>query len=116
MGREHSGIVPSPVQISGIRVAHIQGPERPVQVNRPSPGDGPIAWSKVLREGDRKRRLGHGRSGLIYRVDQGREWTVVVTASRGRELLVGSAKLQDHALALAGMWEQAVLSGRVDVD
>jgi hypothetical protein len=23
--------------------------------------------------------------------------------------------MQDHALALAGMWEQAVLSGRIDM-
>ncbi len=47
----------------------------------------------------------------MYRVKQGRgEWQVVVIASRGREVIVGSARLQDHALALAGMWEQAVRS------
>lgn len=87
-----------------------------MQVKRREPSDGPIAWAKASREGGRKLRVGHGRSGLMYRVKQAREWVVVVIASRGREFVVGSARLQDHALALAGMWEQAVLSGRIDLN
>lgn len=112
-------IVSTPAHISGIRVAHVHAPERAVQINRPPLGDGPVAWSRLTREGGRRRCEGHGESGLRYRVERvelRREWVVIVIASRGREIMVGSAKLQDHALALAGMWEQAVLSGRVDVD
>lgn len=108
--------MPEPVHISGIRIAHVHGAERAVQVNRPLAPEGPIYWEKPVRGPQGKIREGQGRSGLRYRVEQGREWQVVVSASRGRTLLVGSAKLHDHALALAALWEQAVLSGRVDVD
>lgn len=87
-----------------------------MQVNRPQLHDGPILWAKPIREPDGKVHVGRGTSGLSYRVKQGREWQVLVSASRGREIVVGSAKLQDHALALAAMWEQAVLTGRVDID
>ncbi|HLT35724.1 MAG TPA: hypothetical protein VK034_05550 [Enhygromyxa sp.] len=104
------------VHVSGIRLAHVDCAERTVQVNRPAIHEGPIQWEKPVRGPDGKVRLGRGKSGLSYRIKQAREWQVQVVASRGRELLVGSARLQDHALALAGMWEQAVLAGRVDVD
>jgi hypothetical protein len=108
--------VSEPIHVSGIRIAHIHA-ERAVQVNRPPSVDGPIEWSRPTRgPTGGKVRLGQGRSGLSYRVEQGREWRVLVIASRGREIVVGSAKLQDHALALAGMWEHAVLSGRLDMD
>lgn len=39
---------------------------------------------------------------------------MVETAGQ-QTLEIGSARMQDHATALAAMWEQAVLSGRIDV-
>jgi hypothetical protein len=42
-------------------------------------------------------------------------WRVTVISSRHEEVEVGSARMQDHAMALAAMWEQAVLSGRIDM-
>ena len=100
--------------VSGIRVAHVQAPDRGVRVNRPQTLDGPIEWSGVVRVGGAKLRQGRGRSGLSYRVRQSGGWQVVVMC-RQREVEVGSARMQDHALALAQMWEQAVLSGRIDM-
>ncbi len=106
----------SPVHISGIRIAHIDGGEREVKTHRAVPTEGPIVWGKPVRSPEGKVRIGHGRSGMMYRVKQGGQWQVLVVAGRGRELEIGSARLQDHALALAGLWEQAVLSGRIDMD
>ncbi|WP_146156453.1 hypothetical protein [Enhygromyxa salina] len=60
-------------------------------------------------------REGQGQSGLLYRVHQCSGWVVTVYGPRGNEVEVGSARMQDHALALAGMWEQAVASGRIDM-
>ena len=77
--------------------------------------DGPIVWGKIIREQGVKCRSGQGDTGLIYLVSRQREWGVVVRTPRGRELEIGTARLQDHAMALACLWEQAVASGRVDM-
>lgn len=103
-----------PLHISGIRMGHAHA-EREVQTARAS-HEGPVMWGKIVREPDGKVRPGQGQSGLAYRVKQQREWQVTAVTRRGREIVVGSARMQDHALALAAMWEQAVLSGRVDID
>jgi hypothetical protein len=115
VGEHSTGVDSGPIHLSGIRMEHVHGAEREVQTPR-APSGGPIEWAKLVREPDGKARYGQGQSGLRYRLKQVREWQVVAVTRRGRELVVGSARMQDHALALAGMWEQAVLSGRVDID
>ena len=90
-------------------------PIREVQVNARVRREGPISWGKMSREGGVKSRTGHGKTGLVYILSRAREWRVVVLSTRGREVEVGTARLQDHAMALAAMWEQAVASGRVDM-
>lgn len=100
--------------ISGIRIAHVCAPEREVRVNRPDPGAGPIAWQRVTRVAGLKMRVGRGASGLEYVLRQGADWQVSVRGRRS-EVQIGSARMQDHARALAAMWEQAVASGRIDM-
>jgi hypothetical protein len=112
---EHWGSVPAATHIHGIRVDHVQAPERAVRVNRPSAVDGPIIWDRMTRTTGTKLREGQGRSGLVYRVRNRHGWTVTVASGSREEVEIGSSRLQDHALALAGMWEQAVLSGRIDM-
>jgi hypothetical protein len=120
--------VSSAIHISGIRVAHVEQPERGVRVNRPVETAGPIAWMETAKLAGVQVRCGRGRSGLRYHVRKrpstgagaasavgaGADWRVSVVTPRS-ELDIGSARLQDHALALAGMWEEAVLSGRIDM-
>lgn len=107
--------------------------ERAVRVNRPVGMDGPIAWGETSKLAGVQVRCGRGQSGLRYHVRKrsnspgsgarpgagsavgaGADWRVSVVTARS-ELEIGSARMQDHALALAGMWEQAVLSGRIDM-
>jgi hypothetical protein len=114
-GEHWAGVDSGPIQLHPIRMDHVHGAEREVQTPR-APSEGPIGWGKLVRAAEGKVRHGQGESGLRYRLEQVREWQVIAVTRRGRELVVGSARMQDHALALAGMWEQAVLSGRVDVD
>jgi hypothetical protein len=120
--------VSSAIHISGIRVAHVEEPERGVRVNRPVSMEGPIAWAETAKLAGVQVRCGRGQSGLRYHVRKrgssgpgassavgsGADWRVSVVTPRS-ELEIGSARMQDHALALAGMWEQAVLSGRIDM-
>lgn len=105
----------SAIHISGIRVAHVEAPERGVRVNRAEPVEGPIKWEAMQRVVGVQLRMGRGQSGLIYRVRRQDEWRVTVIGSRRQEIEVGSARMQDHAMALAGLWEQAVLNGRIDM-
>lgn len=93
----------------------MQAPDRGVRVNRPQMVEGPIVWSEVARVAGLKTRGGRGQSGLRYWIRQQGEWKVTVVSSRREEVTVGSARMQDHALALASMWEQAVLDGRIDM-
>ncbi len=39
----------------------------------------------------------------------------MVEGGHGQIIEVGSARMQDHAQALASMWELAVISGRIDI-
>lgn len=78
------------------------------------PVEDPIAWAKVERIAGRKLRQGTGRSGLVYHVVQGEQWRVWVETPRTR-MEIGSARMQDHALALAALWEHGVSSGRIDM-
>lgn len=106
----------SPTHIFGVRVAHVEGTARDVQVNRTEvPSPGPIEWSSISREDGLRVREGRGRSGLVYRALRSQSWRVFVQSKANEELEIGSARMQDHALGLAAMWEQAVLSGRIDV-
>lgn len=102
-------------------------PERGVRVNRPVGTEGPIAWAEMGTLAGVQLRCGRGQSGLRYHVRKrsgtagsgsaggaGADWRVSVVTARS-EVEVGSARMQDHALALAGLWEQAVLSGRIDM-
>lgn len=93
----------------------MQAPDRGVRVNRPETVDGPITWSEVQRLAGLKTRVGKGQSGLRYFVRQQGHWSVTVVSSRREEIEVGTARMQDHALALAALWEQAVLCGRIDM-
>jgi hypothetical protein len=120
--------VSSAIHISGIRVAHVDQPERGVRVNRPTGVEGPIAWGETATLAGVQVRCGRGQSGLRYHIRKrpstgpgtgtavgaGADWRISVVTPRS-ELDIGSARLHDHALALAGMWEQAVLSGRIDM-
>jgi hypothetical protein len=110
--------VSSAIHISGIRVAHVDQPERAVRVNRPVDMDGPIAWGETATLVGVQVRCGRGESGLRYHIRKrpgpGADWRVSVVGPHS-DLDIGSARMQDHALALAGMWEQAVLSGRIDM-
>lgn len=106
------------VHISGIRVAHVDGGEREVRVNRPADegsSDDPIHWGGIRRRDGVRVRCGQGRSGLRYWLVDQRSWRVMVETAGQQTLEIGSARMQDHATALAAMWEQAVLSGRIDV-
>ncbi|MCA9684127.1 MAG: hypothetical protein KC457_18150 [Myxococcales bacterium] len=107
----------APIHVDGIRVAHIHE-EREVRVNRRE-AQTSITWSKLGRAEGVTSRDGHGPSGLVYRLlrDQhgGGLWRVTVSGSQGRVIEVGSARMQDHAMALANLWEQGVESGRIDV-
>jgi hypothetical protein len=109
--------VNGPVHISGIRVAHVDGGEREVRVNRPTAHDAedPIQWGAFRRREGLRVRCGQGKSGLRYWLVDQRSWRVMVEAAGHRTLEIGSARMQDHASALAAMWELAVLSGRIDV-
>jgi hypothetical protein len=106
------------VHISGIRVAHVQGGEREVRVNRP-PSEAnsadPIQWGAIRRREGLRVRSGQGRSGLRYWLVDQLSWRVMVEAAGHQTLEIGRARMQDHAIALAALWEQAVLSGRIDV-
>lgn len=108
------------VHVSGIRVAHLDCGEREVRLNRPEVGEGderdqPIEWGPIRRQADLRVRCGKGKSGVRYwLVDQG-NWRVMIETATHKALEIGSARMQDHARALAAMWEQAVLSGRIDV-
>jgi hypothetical protein len=113
--------VSTAIHISGIRVAHVEQPECAVRVNRPASVDGPIAWGEMGRLAGVQVRCGRGQSGLRYHVRRrsGKagstpEWRVGVMGARG-EQDIGSARMEDHALVLAGLWEQAVLGGRIDM-
>jgi hypothetical protein len=114
--------VSTAIHISGIRVAHVEQPERAVRVNRPASVDGgPIAWGEMKKLAGVQVRCGRGQSGLRYHLRKrsgnagaAAEWRVGVVGAR-HELDIGSARMEDHALALAGMWEQAVLGGRIDM-
>lgn len=106
------------MHISGIRVAHVEGGEREVRVNRPTledRSDEPIQWGTIRRREGLRVRCGQGRSGLRYWLVDQRSWRVMVETAGQKTLEIGSARMQDHATALAAMWEQAVLSGRIDV-
>jgi hypothetical protein len=96
----------------------VEQPERAVRVNRPVGTDGPIAWAETATLAGVQVRCGRGQSGLRYharkRSGAGADWRVSVVGPRS-DLDIGSARMHDHALALAGMWEQAVLSGRIDM-
>jgi hypothetical protein len=107
--------VSSAIHISGIRVAHVDEPERAVRVNRPTSVDGPITWGEMGKLAGVQVRCGRGQSGLRYhvRTRPGSDWRIGAVGTH--ELEIGSAHLEDHALALASMWEQAVLSGRIDM-
>jgi hypothetical protein len=83
--------------------------------------DGPIAWGEMGKLAGVQVRCGRGRSGLRYHVRKrpgnagaAAEWRIGVVGAN-RELDIGSARMEDHALALAGMWEDAVLGGRIDM-
>lgn len=104
------------VHISGIRVAHVQGGEREVRVNRPAGETGKaIEWGPVQRREGVRVRGGVGQSGVRYWLVDRRGWRVMIETADRRTLEIGSARMQDHASALASMWEDAVLSGRIDV-
>lgn len=106
----------SAVHISGIRVAHLEGGEREVRVNRPTlDADAAIQWGSIQRREGIRVRAGLGQSGVRYWLVDRRGWRVMIETADHRTLEIGSARMQDHASALASMWEQAVLSGRVDV-
>lgn len=80
--------------------------------------DGPIAWGETATLAGVRVRSGRGESGLRYHIRKlsgpGTDWRVSVVNQQS-DLDIGSARMQDHALALACMWEQAVLSGRIDM-
>ncbi len=105
------------MHISGIRVAHVDGGEREVRVNRPvdTLADDLITWGAIRRREGLRVRSGQGRSGVRYWLVNEQSWRVMVETSGHKTLEVGRARMQDHATALAAMWEQAVLSGRIDV-
>ncbi|MFV8756656.1 hypothetical protein ACNOYE_39435 [Nannocystaceae bacterium ST9] len=106
------------VHISGIRVAHVDCGERDVRVNRPAVGEGsdePIQWAQLRRREGVRVRCGQGRSGVRYWLVDQSSWRVMIETANHKTLEIGSARMQDHAVALAVMWERAVQSGRIDV-
>ena len=119
-GSEHWTPVAGPaLHVHGIGVEHIDTPVREIRVSgRGAEEGGPIEWETLARQGELRIRSGQGRSGLAYSVTRRREWHVSVSASAGGrevEVEVGRARMHDHALVLACLWEQAVLSGRIDM-